>query len=53
MDGQGREGEGQGQMRRGRKYVGEEEENGRGGWMGGYVWEGMMDERKCMGGKDG
>jgi len=27
--------------------------NGRGGWMGGYVWEGMMDERKCMEGDDG
>jgi len=29
VDGQGREGEGQGEMRRGRNYVGEEEENGR------------------------
>ena len=25
----------------------------RGWWMKGNVWEGMMDERKCMGGEDG
>jgi len=26
---------------------------GRGGWMKGYVWEGRMDERICMGGDGG